>query len=94
MPYYQPEVAYHLFARTLAGMDMATGLVPAGDSYATKGPASVRDVTNVPPPPLEPAIECYVEAAPLSARCTADQIEALQNGTAVVQAGIMISPSS
>ena len=94
MPYYQPEVAYHLFARTLAGTDMATGLVPAGDAYSTKGPASIRYVTNAPPPPSEPAIECYVEAAPLSARCTADQIQALQDGTAVVQAGIMISPRS
>ncbi len=92
MPYYQPETAYRIFARTLASLDLATGGVRLTTQYSTTGPPTVSDVTNAPP--ILPPIQCYVDAAPLNLRCTPSQIAALQNGTAIVDPlGIVVSPA-
>ncbi|KAH8881533.1 alpha/beta-hydrolase [Thozetella sp. PMI_491] len=91
VPYYQPETVYRIFSRTLGGCDIATGKISATSQYSTAGPATIFDVTNSPP--RQPPIECYVEAAPISSRCTPNQIRALQDGTAVVESGIMVIPA-
>ncbi|KAK3327682.1 carboxypeptidase S1 [Cercophora scortea] len=97
VPYYQPETAFRIFARTILGLDVATGRVIVarafGPRYSTTGPSSVLNVTNAVPPAPQP--ECYVDAAPLFMRCTQGQIAALLDGTAVVNAKrVVVSPSS
>lgn len=93
MGYYQPETAYQIFTRTILGQDVATGLVSLDDSpdYATEGPATIFDVKNEPPAPI-PA-ECYVLSYPLTLSCTDEQIEALLEGTAVVENNVVVSPA-
>ncbi|KAK5999087.1 Serine carboxypeptidase B [Cladobotryum mycophilum] len=40
VPYFQPAASLAFFSRTLAGLDIATGLVPVTGTYATKGNAT------------------------------------------------------
>lgn len=98
MPYYQPAVALALFARTILGLDAATGTKFVTDGYATTGPKNVRSVTVGPPAPPQGPPECYVDAAPLAnspSRCTNAQLAALQAGTAVVNADrVVVAPAA
>lgn len=102
-PYYKPAVYFALFQRSILGLDLATGIIPATNGYSTSGPASVRDVNRVPPsgPPQvdNELIECYVDAVPilndtLDPRCTPNQYAALMDGTAVVKNRIVVSPAA
>jgi hypothetical protein len=72
---------------------VATGSVSLADTpdYASQGPATVFDVTSEVPTPI--GSECYVLAFPFATTCTDDQIEALLNGTAVVENNIVVSPA-
>ncbi|KAI1341978.1 Alpha/Beta hydrolase protein [Xylariaceae sp. FL0016] len=89
--FYQPETAVEIFARTLRGLDIATGQTPLNSqTYTTSGPTSVFDVTNEFPAQREQF--CYV-GAQLSVTCSDAQIAALEDGTAVVdERGIVVSP--
>lgn len=94
--YYRPEAVYTVFARTLKGKDVATGMVAAGSGYSTTGPASVRGVSAGPVAPQGQG-ECYVEWAPLGERCSAAQVGALVAGTAVVAGAggrVVVSPAA
>ncbi|KAK1760501.1 putative carboxypeptidase [Echria macrotheca] len=92
IPYYQGQAALEIFSRTLSGKDVATGRVGVTRMYSTTGPASVRDVSCGPPAPPQGPVVCYVDFAPLPERCTADQVAALVNGTAVVVGRVVVSP--
>jgi carboxypeptidase D len=93
MPYYQPAVALTLFARTVLGLDAATGLKIVTEDYSTAGPKDVRNVTVGPPAPAQGPVECYVDAP--SGRCTGAQIAALAAGTAVVNGDrIVVNPAA
>lgn len=98
VPYYQPAVALALFARTIFGLDAATGLQIANGGYATTGPKNIRNVGTSAVVPSQGPAECYVDAAPLNnfpSRCTAAQLAALRAGTAVVNADrIVVSPAA
>lgn len=86
-----------MFARTLKGKDVATGLVAAGGGYSTTGPASVRGVGAGPVSPAQGPGECYVEWAPLGERCSAGQLGALVGGAAVVAGAggrVVVSPAA
>jgi hypothetical protein len=106
-PYYQPGVYHALFLRTVLGLDLETGLKgPVSDSYVTTGPKSVRDVNVVPP--VAPrgvdgkavdlsAVECYVDAVPLTAnpRCTQAQLDALAAGAAIINSNrVVVQPAA
>ncbi|KAK3684819.1 carboxypeptidase S1 [Podospora appendiculata] len=82
-----PETAFRIFARTIQGLDVATGRVvvtrPLGPRYSTTGPSLRRSQSAM------------VDAAPLIIRCSQGQIAALIDGTAVVNAKrVVVSPSS
>lgn len=88
VPAYQPQTAYEVFHRAVFNKDIATGQIDTADNrtYSSEGPASSWHVKNeVPesPPPV-----CYTLA--LTASCTDEQIESLQNGTAVVQDYVVV----
>ncbi|KAI1853762.1 hypothetical protein JX266_001746 [Neoarthrinium moseri] len=90
---YQPETAYQLFMRSVLGYDVATGTMSLKETpeYATDGPASVFNITNTAP--ASSPNQCYVRAFPLGSRCTEEQLAALQDGTAVVENDIVVSPA-
>ncbi|KAM5351004.1 hypothetical protein ACJ41O_003727 [Fusarium nematophilum] len=87
---YQPETLSVLFERAIFRKDVATGEVDLSQnsSYSTSGPRSVADVKNEV---LEaPENMCLVRLAPLS--CTGEQLEALADGTAVVEGCVVVEP--
>jgi hypothetical protein len=91
--YYQPETAYQIFTRTILGQDVATGLVSVDDTpdYASEGPDTIFDVKNETPAPIPS--ECYVLGYPLTLSCTDEQIEALLEGTAVIENDVVVNPA-
>ncbi|OIW29530.1 alpha/beta-hydrolase [Coniochaeta ligniaria NRRL 30616] len=98
MPYYQPAVALALFARTILGLDAATGTKFVTGGYATTGPKNIRGVPAPGAIPPQAPPECYVDAAPLAnspSRCTSAQLAALQAGTAVVNSDrVVVVPAA
>jgi hypothetical protein len=95
VPAFQPETAYRIFMRTIIEQDVATGSISLStgsenENYQTHGPSSIFDVKNVLLPPAP--IQCYLWQ--LSTTCTANQLEAIINGTAVIKDYIVIEPES
>lgn len=82
VPLYKPAEALSIFTRTIMGKDVATGSSDAA-GFTSSGPSSVFDVMQKADP--LPAPICYVLDAPIGQRCTADQIKALGDGSAVVK---------
>jgi carboxypeptidase C (cathepsin A) len=80
VPSYQPVAAYEIFQRATFGRDIATGLFPVSDEYATIGPKDTFFIKNVPPERPEP--RCYV-AKP--GTCTDEVWETVKNGTAIIK---------
>lgn len=74
------------------GLDVATGATAydaTGDwLYKTTGPLAVRNVTEKLP--SMPETMCYVWDA--EGMCTPNQINALENGTAVMQDYYVVDP--
>lgn len=91
VPSYQPETAYEIFMRALFNRDIATGKVDTASngSYATDGPSDTLAVRNEVP---EPEIMfCYTLD---TSTCTAEQVDSLKNGTAVVKDWIVVDANS
>ncbi|KAL4801019.1 Alpha/Beta hydrolase protein [Aspergillus venezuelensis] len=90
VPAYQPETAYEIFHRAMFNRDIATGKIPTagknGTAYSTKGPSSTYNVTNTVPESPEPT--CYILS--LGSYCTAEQIEAVANGAALIEDYIVV----
>ncbi|KAH7146206.1 Alpha/Beta hydrolase protein [Dactylonectria macrodidyma] len=89
---YQPETVYRIFKRSTFGYDVATGEVEIGanNTYSSDGPSNIFDVKNKLPEALAPM--CHLYQAPHS--CTEEQLVALQDGTAVTEDFIVVSPAS
>jgi serine carboxypeptidase len=83
VPAYQPQTAYEIFTRVMNNLDVATGsqqtVGNSANFYMTQGTADTWAIKNKVPPPPPP--ECYILSP---STCTADQLDALQNGTASV----------
>ncbi|KAI1506444.1 carboxypeptidase S1-like protein B [Biscogniauxia marginata] len=92
IPSYQPEAAYRLFSRALFDRDLATGFVNVArrPDYATAGARDTWAVKNDDPPGL--LHYCYLWD--LGSTCTADQIEAVRNGSATLAAGVVRDANS
>jgi hypothetical protein len=90
VPGFQPETAYRIFTRTIQNRDVATGSMSLGDNgtYITHGPSSIFDIKNKVPAASPP--QCYLWQ--LSTTCTANQLAAVVNGSAVVKDYIVIEP--
>jgi hypothetical protein len=73
-------------------LDVATGTKKYNsegrDIYRTKGPLTVREVTQEFP--TMPPIECYIWNA--GGTCTQNQLDALGNGTAIVEDYYVVNP--
>ncbi|KAJ4409699.1 hypothetical protein N0V82_009423 [Gnomoniopsis sp. IMI 355080] len=94
IPFFQPEVTHDIFMRASQGLDVATGRTPVGGEggkeYVTDGPDSVWDIKVSARP--QASEWCNPNYAPLWYVCTGNQIRALENGTAVVENGVVIQP--
>lgn len=87
VPASQPEAAYRLFRRAMRRTDMATGRVALTDAYATNGTCTSTRTLALPPPP---AVTCHVRA--LASTCAENQVRAVEEGTAVVERGVVTQP--
>jgi hypothetical protein len=75
----------------MSGLDVATGTesTQAGEClYQTEGPLTVRNLTSIMPP--VPESMCYTWAA--TSMCTGNQLNALNNGSAVVENYYVVDP--
>ena len=72
--------------------DVATGIVEitTEGEYATEGPSSSWQIKNEVPP--SPPVLCQLWA--VGASCTEGQMEALEDGTAVVEGLVVVEPGS
>ncbi|CAK1357404.1 Carboxypeptidase S1 B [Cercospora beticola] len=86
----QPRTAFEIFKRSILGFDVARGKRQTDDQYSTTGPRDSWHIRETLPEP--PAFECNIYAVPES--CTAEQYLALQDGSAVVEYGIVIRPKA
>jgi carboxypeptidase D len=87
---YQPETVYQIFQRSMFGMDVATGKTKVHDKYSTKGPISSWGTRNIVPK-RSPENQCYTYLA--TETCTPEQLEALENGTAVIKNFLVLKPA-
>lgn len=86
MPYYQPETAYRIFDRAMSHVDIASGKLPTSGNYSTSGPSSTFQDKNKMPE--DPPKVCYTLMTLTS--CTAQDLQRLANGTAVVKDYIVV----
>ncbi|KAH9203642.1 putative lysosomal protective protein precursor [Leptodontidium sp. 2 PMI_412] len=80
VPWYQPEVSYHIFRRALFNKDISTGLLPVCDHFSTIGFSSTFQFKNKVPERLES--RCYIL---MRMTCTDEQYATVLNGTAVIK---------
>ena len=88
VPAYQPETAYEIFRRALFNLDIATGKQNTANNatFATTGMADTWSIKNIAPK-SEPPI-CYSYNP--TATCTEDQLDAIADGSAVIQDYILL----
>ncbi|PHH92672.1 hypothetical protein CDD83_6090 [Cordyceps sp. RAO-2017] len=89
VPSSQPEAAWHLLRRAMRGKDLATGQVDVSDAYSTNG--SFRSWTTLVAP-ASPAATCHVRGLP--SLCSQNQIEAVDDGTALIENGVVVRPAA
>ena len=91
VPAYQPETAYRIFNRVLFNRDVATGEIDTSTDkeYSTEGPSDVFHVKNEIPPQYKDF--CYILD---TSTCSDKQIEALRDGSAIIEKYIMTEPAS
>lgn len=68
--------------------------IGGGSEYSSKGPSSVRNVMDRVRPPVLEAPLCWWYTANDGQTCSAEQMAAVEDGTAVVEEWVVISPSS
>ncbi|DAA79308.1 TPA_exp: Serine carboxypeptidase A [Trichophyton benhamiae CBS 112371] len=92
VPGYQPETSLKIFERIMFNKDIATGELDIAQKqdYGTTGTESTFQVKNEIPPSPEPT--CYLLSA--DGTCTPEQLNAIENGTAVVENYIIKSPAA
>jgi hypothetical protein len=85
---FQPETVSKIFDRVMFDRDVATGDVNTlHGSYSSTGPKSSFDIKNKLP--SSPKSVCYLWDAVNT--CTADELKALVDGTAVVKDFVLLS---
>lgn len=93
IPSYQPETAYRIFMRALFNKDIATGeedTYADGEVYQSEGPPDTWAYKNEDPP--DPIRFCYTLDP--TTLCSDEQIESIQNGTAVIRNYIVVDQNS
>jgi Serine carboxypeptidase len=89
VPAYQPETAYAIFQRAMFNKDIPTGKFDTSaansTTFTTTGPSDTWAIKNDVPESPEPT--CYI-LSPSS--CTDDVLEAVIDGTAIIQDYIVI----
>ncbi|KAF4589883.1 Peptidase S10, serine carboxypeptidase [Ophiocordyceps camponoti-floridani] len=83
----QPEAALTVFQRAMARKDIATGKTSVTREFATEGSAQSTASSEKPA-----AAQPVCRFLSLGKTCGPDQIEAVLNGTAVIEGGTITSP--
>ncbi|PHH89440.1 hypothetical protein CDD83_6045 [Cordyceps sp. RAO-2017] len=83
----QPKAAFSIFDRAMQRRDIATGRVPSSNDYSTNG-SPESTTTFDTPEPVTPTCELLG----LSSTCSENQIEAVENKTAKIEKGVIVSP--
>lgn len=104
---YQPETVARIFERAVLGHDVATGRVDINVQhqtnksysstvgvYSSKGAQSMRNVTDRAEPPILASPFCWWYTAVDGQTCSAEQMAAVEDGTAVVEEWVVLSPPS
>jgi carboxypeptidase C (cathepsin A) len=89
VPAYQPETAFQVFSRIIAGYDISSGEEVDLSTFGTSGAANAT-WENVAPPSAQPT--CYVRA--VDDTCTEDQSRKLQDGTGIIINGVLYEKES
>ncbi|KAI2602719.1 carboxypeptidase S1 [Hypoxylon sp. NC1633] len=89
VPSYQPKTAFNILERAMNHKDIATGNTTADSNYSTEG--SFRSETTFPQPPVPP-YKCYLRG--MASTCADNQIQAIKNGSAVIENGVIIEPAA
>lgn len=83
---YQPETVYRIYQRTILGRDVKTGEVDVAEGYSTDG---LKDTFGVRMAlPESPGCVCYLYD--VQGTCSGEEVEALQNGSAVVKDWVLM----
>lgn len=88
VPAYRPDVAYSIFHRTMQLKDVATGNVTITEEYSTTG--SPNSTTTLKAPHV-PSVTCYLRG--MASTCAQNQIEAIKEGSASIENGVIVSPT-
>ncbi|KAH0605636.1 uncharacterized protein H6S33_004858 [Morchella sextelata] len=88
VPAYAQEISFRIFERTHNGMDIGTGKEKALDAFSTKGGS--QSTTKTKNEGFGPAPQCYL---PDFKGCNEEQMNALNNGTAVVENYYVVKPA-
>ncbi|KAK2841544.1 hypothetical protein FQN49_006154 [Arthroderma sp. PD_2] len=95
IPSYQPDTALKIFNRALFNKDIATGEIDTstpmsdGGLYSSSGPSDTLAIKNELPAAYTHF--CHILKA---ATCTDEQLEAIENGTAVLRNWILVDSNS
>ena len=87
VPAYKPKEAYHILHRSMQGMDIATGETVVTSKYSTDGPSESNQTFK---PPDMPPVTCYLRF--MTATCAANQISAIEDGSAKIDNGVIVEP--
>jgi len=87
----QPETVYRILERSLKNVDIATGneKVGKGCGYQTEGPGDAWSWRNVLPKSPEPVCSTWYAGI----TCSDEQYAALEDGSAVVDNDLVVSPA-
>ena len=90
-PSWQPEATYQIFQRAIFGLDIATGTINTekDSNYSSKGDVKASQTLQEVPKNPEPT--CYI-LYPIT--CTADQLNAVWNDTALIHDYIVIDENT
>jgi carboxypeptidase C (cathepsin A) len=89
VPAYQPETAFTVFTRIIAGVDISLGISIDLSTFGTQGDANATQ-TNSAPPMQSPT--CFVRA--VNETCNTDQRNMLANGAGVIINGVLYAAAS
>jgi carboxypeptidase D len=87
---YEPETVYRIFQRSMFGLDIATGHIKTDSHYSLNGPRSSWHIKNQVLVENRETV-CYTYVA--TDTCTDEQLKASENGTAVIEDFVIISPT-
>ena len=89
VPAYQPETAFQVFYRIIAGTSLSTGEIIDLSVYNSSGPAIASHTNSLPPSPLN---TCWIRNIPGS--CTDGQKNLIVNNQGAIINGVLYSAAS